>query len=98
MGVPLEEMDAVFGEGTLCNCEGIYRRTADMLYVEEMEEQLDNDSERASLVASTLPTNHQAIRPLPKRPNPSPGRGWVSRLMGRTNSHVSYEPIRDAEE
>jgi sugar porter (SP) family MFS transporter len=79
MGVPLEEMDAVFGE-------------------EEIEEQLDNDSERASLVASTLPTNHQAIRSVPKRPNTSPGRGWVSRLMGRTNSHASYEPIGDAEE
>jgi hypothetical protein len=96
MGVPLEEMDAVFGEGMLCSC--IYRHTADVSYIEEIEEQLDNDSERASLVASTLPTNHQAIRPVPKRLNASPGRGWVSRLMGRTNSHASYEPIGDVEE
>jgi sugar porter (SP) family MFS transporter len=79
MGVPLEEMDAVFGE-------------------DEREEQLDNESERASLVAGTLPTNHQAIRPLPKRPNTSPGRGWVSRLTGRTNGRPSYTPIADDEE
>lgn len=68
------------------------------LNADELEERLDNDSERASLVASSIPTNHQAIRLPPKRLNPSPRRGWVSRLMGRKNSHTSYEPIRDAEE
>ncbi|KAG6832311.1 hypothetical protein H0H92_003544 [Tricholoma furcatifolium] len=48
-GVPLEEMDAVFGE-------------------DEREEQLDNESERSSLVSNALPTDHQTIRAAP-RPN-----------------------------
>jgi len=73
-------------------------QVADVSHVDEREEQLDNESERASLVAGTLPTNHQAIRPLPKRPNTSPGRGWVSRLTGRTNGRPSYTPIADDEE
>jgi len=77
MGVPLEEMDAVFGE-------------------EELEERLDNESERASLVSNTLPINHQAARPRLRSSSPS-ARGWVSRLMRRNDGRAHYEPIADAE-
>ncbi|TFK57052.1 general substrate transporter [Heliocybe sulcata] len=78
-GVPLEEMDAVFGE-------------------EELEEALDNESERASLVNSILPTNHQSISPTRPKRSPGPRRGWVSRLIGQSDNRASYEPIRDGEE
>ena len=70
----------------------------DLTCAEELAERLDNESERASLVSSTLPTNHQAIRPRPKRISSPSGRGWVSRLMRRSDHRANYEPIGDAEE
>ncbi|KAA1468280.1 general substrate transporter [Dentipellis sp. KUC8613] len=77
-GVPLEEMDAVFGE-------------------DEREEALENESERASLVSSSIHTNHQSISPpRVKRHNPA-STGWVSRILGRTDGRASYEPIADNE-
>ncbi|KDQ63513.1 hypothetical protein JAAARDRAFT_202943 [Jaapia argillacea MUCL 33604] len=75
-GIPLEEMDALFGE-------------------DELEERFDNESERASLVSTPLPTNHQAIT-TPHRKSSSPRRGWVSRLFGR--GRPTYQPIADGEE
>jgi len=69
MGVPLEEMDAVFGE-------------------EELQERLDNESERASLISHRSRPSRQT----------SPSRGWVNRVMGRNGKRAAYEPIADAEE
>ncbi|KZP16852.1 general substrate transporter [Athelia psychrophila] len=69
MGVPLEEMDAVFGE-------------------EELQERLDNESERASLISHRSRPSRQT----------SPSRGWVSRVMGRNGKRATYEPIAEAEE
>ncbi|KAF5384794.1 hypothetical protein D9615_001424 [Tricholomella constricta] len=60
-GVPLEEMDAVFGE-------------------DEREEQIENQSERASLVSSALPTDHQTIRSAPRSRDDA---DWLSRLFNR---------------
>ncbi|TFY77217.1 hypothetical protein EWM64_g6795 [Hericium alpestre] len=77
-GVPLEEMDAVFGE-------------------DEREEAEENESERASLMSNTIPTNHQSISPSHVRNNAA-SSGWVSRIMGRTDGRASYEPIADGEE
>jgi len=72
-GVPLEEMDAVFGE----------------------EERLDNESERASLVSSVIPTNHHAInRPKQRRES----RSWVDWLLSRNEHRATYEPIEDHDE
>jgi hypothetical protein len=95
MGVPLEEMDAVFGEGSLFRV--VVRPDTDIFCAEELEERLDNESERASLVSNTLPINHQAIRPRLRSSSPS-ARGWVSRLMRRNDGRAHYEPIADAEE
>ncbi|KIM75368.1 hypothetical protein PILCRDRAFT_78995 [Piloderma croceum F 1598] len=95
MGVPLEEMDAVFGEGSLFRV--VVRPHTDIFCAEELEERLDNESERASLVSNTLPINHQAIRPRLRSSSPS-ARGWVSRLMRRNDGRAHYEPIADAEE
>lgn len=61
---------------------------------DEREERLDNESERASLVSSTLPTNQGAIRPRPKHSD----QGLLSRLFGRTDNRAAYQPINDAEE
>ncbi|EGO30946.1 hypothetical protein SERLADRAFT_455336 [Serpula lacrymans var. lacrymans S7.9] len=75
-GVPLEEMDAVFGE----------------------EERLDYESERASLMSNTFPTDHHSINSVRRpKPNNPAERGWVSRLLYR-NDRSTYEPIADAEE
>lgn len=65
---------------------------------DERDERLDNESERASLVSSTLPTNQGAIRPRPKHTNNPSGQGILGRLMGRTDNRAAYEPINDAEE
>jgi hypothetical protein len=69
-----------------------------MSWADELEERLDNESERASLVGGTLPTNHQAIHPRPARNSSPSGRGWVSRIMRRNDGRASYQPIMDAEE
>ena len=61
---------------------------------DEREERLDNESERASLVSSTLPTNQGAIRPRPKHS----GQGLLGRLFGRTDNRATYDPIDDVEE
>ncbi|KIL71817.1 hypothetical protein M378DRAFT_94783 [Amanita muscaria Koide BX008] len=68
-GVPLEEMDAVFGE-------------------EELEERLlDEESERASLVAHSLSTSSQTIPIFPPR------RGWLHRVFSFGNRSSDYQPI-----
>lgn len=61
---------------------------------DEQEERLDNESERTSLFASTLPTNHQAIASSRSRRN----QGWFSRLLDDNDRHPRYEPIRSGEE
>ncbi|KAG5727278.1 Sugar transporter STL1 [Termitomyces sp. T112] len=71
-GVPLEEMDAIFGE-------------------DEREEQLDNESERTSLVSNSLPTDHQTIRSVPRPSNNSRNRSWFGGLFNRRGGN--YDPI-----
>lgn len=82
MGVPLEEMDVVFGEGKPSFSK--YWLSIHNHYAEELETQLDNESERASLISR--PSHHGS------------SRGWVSRVMGRKSTRSTYEPIADAEE
>ena len=91
-GVPLEEMDAVFGEGTLWDAQCRY---CDMLNIiaDELQERMeDEESERASLVSRRSSRSRRSQR----MPSAS-GRGLVSRLMGR-NGRASYEPIGDSDE
>lgn len=75
MGVPLEEMDAVFGE-------------------EELEERLeDEESERASLFSRRSRRSRQSMT------SSKPSRlGFFSRILRRSDSRASYEPIRDGDE
>ncbi|KAJ7125692.1 general substrate transporter [Mycena crocata] len=73
-GVPLEEMDAVFGE-------------------DERDERMDNESfvsERASLMATSLPINHPSRH--------SGNRSWFSRLLKREGSGPAYQPVAGNEE
>lgn len=56
---------------------------------EEEEERLeDEESERASLVSRRSRMSQHS------RTSSKPGRGFLSRLMGRTDQ-ASYQPIRD---
>ncbi|KAJ7932510.1 general substrate transporter [Mycena leptocephala] len=73
-GIPLEEMDAVFGE-------------------DEREERMDNESERASLMSSNLPTNRRGVDSLRSRGN----RSWFDRLFKRENAGPSYQPVANEE-
>jgi hypothetical protein len=89
MGVPLEEMDAVFGEGNISKELNEAQCLRGLHLSDEQEERFDNESERTSLVSGTLPTNHQAIGLSRSRRS----RGWFSRLLKGNDRHASYEPI-----
>ncbi|KAK0478267.1 general substrate transporter [Armillaria novae-zelandiae] len=75
-GVPLEEMDAVFGEDEL---------------EERMDNEDDEDDsydETSSLLADVLPTNNQAINQSgPRRRRSS--AGWISRMFKRRSEGIS---------
>jgi hypothetical protein len=93
-GVPLEEMDRVFGEGqSFC----VYTRK-DLIYpmsTDEREEALENESEITSLIPNSPRRARQSLSPQRKDP---PGRAWVNRMFGGVNSRPLYEPIADSEE
>lgn len=89
MGVPLEEMDAVFGEGAINKESNEEQYLYCLGFIDEQEEQFDNESERTSLVSAPLPTNHQAIPPSRSR-HP---QGWFSRLLNGRDHRASYEAI-----
>lgn len=92
-GVPLEEMDAVFGEGRLQHQLWYFIRSTSA-YTEELEERLEEEeSERASLVSRRSSRSRRSAR----IPHAS-GQGLVSRLLGRNDGRASYEPIRDGDE
>lgn len=90
MGVPLEEMDAVFGEGNLFKSQG----TKCNIFVEE---RLDHESERASLMSG--PQSDRLSVGSGRRPKANnPGdRGWVNRLLYRDDRNT-YRPIEGNEE
>ncbi|KAJ7786197.1 general substrate transporter [Mycena metata] len=76
-GVPLEEMDAVFGE-------------------DERGAMMDNESlasERASLMARRLPSNHRT-NSFPSQTRG--GRSWL-RLFQRESTGPSYQPVANDE-
>ncbi|KAG5351830.1 hypothetical protein C0989_004777 [Termitomyces sp. Mn162] len=89
-GVPLEEMDAIFGEGAYyCGPWKLHCITRSE--TDEREEQLDNESERTSLVSNSLPTDHQTIRSVPRPSNNSRNRSWFGGLFNRRGGN--YDPI-----
>ena len=94
MGVPLEEMDAVFGEGIIDKESNEEQCSYCLGFIDEQEEQFDNESERTSLVSAPLPTNHQAIAPSrSRRP-----QGWFSRLLNGKDRRASYEAMGSSNE
>lgn len=100
-GVPLEEMDAVFGEGkyvvllstTLLNT---YH------FTEELEERLeDEESERSSLVSRRSRRSRSSITRMPLRePQTSESSGFFGRLFGGSSGRreAPYEPIQGGDE
>lgn len=92
MGVPLEEMDAVFGEG-----ESVSHNHWEQCLIFFPEERLDYESERASLMSGTHSDRFSVNSSRrPKINNPAE-RGWVSRVLYR-NDRRTYRPIGDDEE
>lgn len=103
MGVPLEEMDAVFGEGTYHVTVSLHNNLISFSFcTDAREEEIDNlESERASLVSGAIPTNsHLAINNNTSsgRDNSPSQRGWVSRLLRKGDGRAPYQPIADGEE
>lgn len=88
--MPLEEMDAVFGEGEPVL---IYINRFSS-FSDEREERMDNESERASLMSSTHPINHQAIN----SPSRHENRSWFGRLFKRESAGPAYQPVAANEE
>ena len=102
MGVPLEEMDAVFGEGmssllSTCLTTHLHHRTT-----EELEQQMeDEESERASLVSRySRQSEPGALGPGPSSGSGprAPSAGFVRRLLDRLDHRSSYQPINDGDE
>lgn len=93
-GVPLEEMDAVFGEG---NFSIFPHEIAPQAPPDERDEQLENESERTSLVTGNFPTNHQTISAHPRSLRTGE-RSWLSRMFNRTDGRTRYEPVEPDEE
>lgn len=89
-GVPLEEMDRVFGEGKLYVQNTFSSAYNQVLQIDELEEQMDNESERASLMSHILPID----RDLGSYPPPrNPIQGWFSSLLSSRKIQPTYEPI-----
>ncbi|VDB99738.1 unnamed protein product [Peniophora sp. CBMAI 1063] len=83
-GVPLEEMDAVFGEDER----------------EEREENEEEDERASLMSGSrsgsvSSRSSHASRKSLQAG---AASQGWVSRLMGRTQNRANYQPIADGEE
>lgn len=90
-GVPLEEMDAVFGEGA------VLLVTATSASDQYTEERLDYESERASLMSNARSDRLSVSSGRRPKANNPVERGWVSRVLYR-NDRSTYEPIGDSEE
>ena len=87
-GVPLEEMDAVFGEGE--SLRGNLSRGVSYS-LEELEERLEDEaSERGSLLSQQSSRSRRGHVRIPSN-------GLVSRLMGRRGPS-NYQPIGDSDE
>lgn len=95
-GVPLEEMDRVFGEGqffSLFTGKGY----ADKTPTDEREEALENESEVTSLIPNSPRRGRQSLSPR-RKDMPIRSRAWLDRMLGRVSTRPLYEPIADSEE
>jgi len=97
MGVPLEEMDAVFGEGTT---NLVFLTSLSLTHtpnVDELQEFYENqESEQASLVGS-IRSRRSATRRMPGPSFLRVAREWFSGIISRGRDRSAYEPIRGDE-
>jgi len=97
MGVSLEDMDAVFGEGATEFIYLVSLSLTDTPNLDELQELCENQwPERTSLVGSTRSRRSATHR------FPSPSflrvvREWFSGVVGRSRVKSAYEPIRGDE-
>ena len=93
MGVPLEEMDAVFGEGTttiVFSGPPLPRHAPDL---DELQEFYENqESEQASLIEGTR-SRRSATHRLPTPSLARVAREWFSSVVGKHRDRSAYEPI-----
>ena len=82
-GVPLEEMDAVFGEGKTRSLPICFKLT--VVIADELEERMEEESERAFLIPNALPTDQAG----PSEPDAN----WFNRLFNVGKKRSDYEPI-----
>lgn len=97
MGVPLEEMDAVFGEGATDFVSFASPSLIHIPNLDELQELYENqESEQVSLVGSTRSRRSATYRP----PTPSMmhvAREWLSWVVSKRRDRTAYEPIRGDE-
>jgi hypothetical protein len=88
MGIPLEEMDVVFGEGM---------DPADVEFREihrsaERPSNDDDDSETSSLVRGRRPRSYDS--PAGSRlSSPAPNQGWLGAVFGRRKVGDAYQAV-----
>ena len=93
MGVPLEEMDAVFGEGAT---NFVFLASLSLIRTHNLDElhgfYENRESEQASLVGGTRSGRSPTRRPH----NPSflqVAREWLSVVLSKSRDRSAYEPI-----
>lgn len=97
MGVPLEEMDAVFGEGTITIVSLTSPSLTHTHNPDELQEFYENqESERVSLIGSVLP-RRSATHGLPTPSLMQVAREWFDSVFTKRGGGTAYEPIRGDE-
>ena len=97
MGVPLEEMDAVFGEGTTRLVFLAPLVLTHPPYLDELQEFYENqESEQVSLVGSTRSRRSAAHR-LPGPSFMQVAQEWFNNVVSKRRDRSAYEPIRGDE-
>lgn len=92
-GVPLEEMDAVFGEGTLEITFSPLLTLIRLLNLDELQEFYENqESEQVSLIGSTH-SHRSATRRLPSPSLMQVAREWLGSVTSKRRDRSAYEPI-----
>ncbi|KAG5653592.1 hypothetical protein H0H81_012099 [Sphagnurus paluster] len=94
-GVPLEEMDAVFGEGqeqVLRSHYWLYNASQ----IDEREEEYEDHFERGPFSSNNHSTNHRSLPSASQSSESAVGHGWLSRLFNRGANR--YHPINAIQE
>ena len=93
MGIPLEEMDAVFGEGAIGFIFLASRSLTPRCNLDEFHGFYENrGSEEASLVGGTR-SGRSPTRRLPTPSFLQIAREWLSGVVSKSRDRSAYEPI-----